>query len=97
MINGSDSVSSLLRESFSSVDGLMMYISSVLYFFAGVWLFLFGVDNSVLPLICFFMVILIFLLYVSLLISSSDGRAARYVNAVVICAVDCIFLDRFIL
>ena len=74
MINGSDSVSSLLRESFSSVDGLMMYISSVLYFFAGVWLFLFGVDNSVLPLICFFMVILIFLLYVSLLVFSSDGR-----------------------
>lgn len=95
MVNGSDSVSSLLKKSFSSVDGLAMCMSSLLYFFAGVWLILFGVDKSVLSLICFFMVFLIFLLYVSLLVFSSDRRASQYVNAIIIFVVDYIFFDKF--
>ena len=95
MINGSDSVLSILKKSFSSVDGLVMHISSLLYFLTGAWLFLVGVGKPVLSLICFFMVFLIFLLYVSLLVFSSDGREARYANAVVICVVDYLFFDKF--
>lgn len=101
MIKGSESLGGVLKSALATADGVVMYISMVVYFFSGAWLAFYsqgeggGGDGRVLSVICFLMSPLIFLLYVSLMVFSSERKVSRYLNAIIILVVNFLFVNKF--